>query len=242
MHRIFSPSLIISGNKISISDKGQIHHVKDVLRFEAGKEVVIFDGQGDEYLCAIDELLPQKAVFLVKEKIRLSIMRNTGVTIACAIPKKAKMDDIVDKLTQLGADRIIPLETERVIVRLDRSKKKIRLQRWREIALSAAKQSQRNIVPVIDEITDMKGALSASGEFDLKLIPTLIGERRPLKEIFAKADPKNVLVFIGPEGDFSPQEVELAISKGCIPVTLGSLVLRVDTAAIAVASFIRLHT
>jgi 16S rRNA (uracil1498-N3)-methyltransferase len=152
------------------------------------------------------------------------------------------MDDIVDKLTQLGVERIIPLKTERVIIKLDKDKEVSRLARWRKLAQAAAEQSQRQNLPVIEPIKDLKEFLvQAKTLYDLKLISTLMdSKRKSLKEIFKGLKPQKVLVLIGPEGDFSPEEVDLAKKSGCIPASLGDLVLRVETAAIAVVSYIRL--
>jgi 16S rRNA (uracil1498-N3)-methyltransferase len=162
------------------------------------------------------------------------------LTVACAVPKKCKIDDSIDKVTQLGVYRIIPLATERVIVKFEKNKEDSRLVRWRRIALSASQQSQRNSLPIVDPLTDIKVLLSNVRDFDLKLIPTLGGKRKDLSEVIVENKVKNILVLIGPEGDFTENEVSLAISSGCIPISLGDLVLRVDTAAIAVASFIKL--
>ncbi len=96
-------------------------------------------------------------------------------------------------------------------------------------------------MPVVEPVRDIKEVLSASQEFDLKLIPTLSGERRALRDIFTKSSAKNILFLIGPEGDFSGEEIELAKKAGFIPVSLGDSVLRVETAALCVASFIRIH-
>jgi 16S rRNA (uracil1498-N3)-methyltransferase len=240
MHRFYCPIQNISGNKIIISDKDQVHHLRDVLRLKAEDKVIVFDEQGNEYNCLIRQL-SNKTIEL-KIKARLS-KRETKIqiTVACAIPKKSRMDEIIDKLTQLGVDRIIPLESERVIIKLDKSKKILRKMRWEKIALSSSQQSQRNILPMIEPIKDIKEVLTQAGDFDLKLIPTLMGERKSLRKILAKAKPKNILVLIGPEGDFTAEEVDLAIKSGCIPVSLGDLVLRVETAAIAVTSFIKLY-
>ena len=153
------------------------------------------------------------------------------------------MDDIVDKLTQLGVECIIPLETERVIVRLDKQKKIERCERWKKIALSAAKQSQRSSLVVMKPISTLKDVFSAANEFDLKLIPTLEGSRKNLKEILNQECKKikKIMVLIGPEGDFTLPEIDLAKKAGFLPVSLGTRVLRVDTAAIAVVSFIKLN-
>ena len=178
----------------------------------------------------------------IKEKRPVNDL-TTQITVACAIPKQVKMDDIIDKLTQLGAARIIPLQTERVIVKLDQSKKLQRFQRWEKIALSAVKQSQRSNFVLISPVTELKDLLSNLQDYDLKLIPTLSSERKTLKNIFNQTIKplKKIIVLIGPEGDFTEKEIALAKAAGFFPVSLGQQVLRVDTAAIAVVSFIKLN-
>jgi len=242
MHKFFCLSFNVLEDIISVDDQEQIHHMKDVLRLKPGEEVDLFDEKGNEYDCIVEKVSDKAITFVIAHRHLAPPKREgVGITVACAIPKNVKMDDIVDKLTQLGVERIIPLETRRVIVRLSADKKKERLERWKKIALSATKQSKRNFVPVVEPIQSMEEAMSNLKNFDLKLIPTLGGERRALKELELERKPQNVIVFIGPEGDFTDEEVELAKKNGCIPVTLGNLVLRVDTAAIALASFFRLY-
>lgn len=237
MHRFCVPGEI-SGDSLAITDAAQLHHLRDVLRLKVGDEVIVFDAAGNEYSCLIQELPAKQAVLVVKAKIGAQA-RVVRTTFACAIPKKG-MDEIIDNLTQLGVDGIIPMETERVIVRLDDSQKATRLGRWRRIAQSAAKQSQRSSIPLVQPIAGVASVLSGSRDFDLRLIPTLAGERSPLREVLAGATARNILVLIGPEGDFTQQEVALALSAGFTPVSLGDLTLRVGTAATAVAACIRL--
>ncbi len=239
MPRFFSPSEKISVNKIILADKEQVHHLKDVLRLKPQDKLTVFDEQGNEYTCRIDKITEK--VSLVIQAQKKPQKNKMKITVACAIPKKSKFDEIVDKLTQLGVDKIIPLQTQRVVVKLEKNKKISRRIRWEKIALSAAQQSQRNTLPVIAPVQEMREALSQAGNYDLKLIPHLSGRRKTLREIFVKRKARNILIFIGPEGDFTPEEVRMAINAGCIPVTLGDTVLRVDTAAMAIVSFIRLY-
>lgn len=254
MHRLFCNSDSISVDKILIADIGKIHHLKDVLRLTFNERVVVYDECGNEYDTVIEELTPKNMVLKIKESQKASLLKKVSITVACALPKKSKFDDIVDKLTQLGVERIIPMETERVIIKLKSDKKKMRLERWKKIALSASEQSQRNTLPVIEPVKDITEVLNNAGEFDLKLIPTLADERKNLNEILrrprcfallrkATGTPQNdrgvnILVLIGPEGDFSPSEVGMAKNAGFIPITLGELVLRVETAAVAAVSML----
>jgi 16S rRNA (uracil1498-N3)-methyltransferase len=239
MHRFYCSRENVSQDKINIVDKGQLHHLKDVLRLKPADAVVVFDDKGNVYQAKIEKLTIQNVVLKIIEVQNSDKARKIQIAVACAIPKKSKMDDIIDKLTQLGADRIIPLVTERVIIKLDRDKKLKRQNRWNKIALSASKQSQRNTVPLIDPVKNLKDFLCEAGDFDLKLIPTLPGDRRSLKEVLTQSKPKKIIVLIGPEGDFSPGELDMAIKNGFIPVSLGDFVLRVETAAVYVVSVLQ---
>jgi len=241
MHRFYTTCQNISQDIILISDKNHVHHIRNVLRLKTKEEVVIFDDKGNEYSSIIEKILPKSVIFKIKKRRKSFPQKNKlKITVACAIPKKSKMDEIIDKLTQLGVDRIIPLETQRVVIRLDEHKKILRQKRWQKIAQNASLQSQRNTLPIIESINGIREVLSKTQYFDLKLIPTLTGVRKSLKEVLGNAKPNNILILIGPEGDFSPDEVESAKRAGFIPVSLGELILRVETAAIAVAGFIRL--
>ncbi|MHB8155661.1 MAG: RsmE family RNA methyltransferase [Candidatus Omnitrophota bacterium] len=246
MNRFFMEKINLTDKFIILNDTNQLHHLRDVLRIRPGEKIAIFDRSGNEYIVVVTELGSNCAKLEIKEK-KAPHGLNIQITVACAIPKKVKMDDIIDKLTQLGVSCIIPLQTERVIVKLDKQKKLQRLQRWEKIALSAVKQSQRSELVVIKPVIDFKELIASVQDFDLKLIPTLEGERKSLKEIlraFGPQDdklPRKIIVFIGPEGDFSAQEISLAKKAGFLPVSLGQGVLRVDTAAIAAVSFIKLN-
>lgn len=240
MQRFFSSFIDIAGDKIIISDQAQLHYMRDVLRLKEKEEIILFDHSGLEYNCLVLEIQEKEICLKIKAKVmpKKDILQ---LTVACAIPKHAKFDDLVNKLVQLGVTRIVPLETERVVVKLDQKKKDSRRRRWEKIAISAAEQSHRNILTGIDDIKKFKQFLNEAKSFDLKIIPHLGGKRNCLKEILAKGPYRNILVLIGPEGDFSDEEIKLACDLGFIPVTLGDTVLRVDTAAIAAASFIRLY-
>lgn len=236
MHRFFIEK--VQGNTADIADAEQLHHIRDVLRLKVNDEVVIFDGAGHEYDGVITAI-GRKKIELKLTPLNVPRMQNIKLTIACAIPKSSRMDDIIDYLTQLGVERIIPMRTERVVVKLNDANMETKLKRWQKIAQSAARQCQRSSIPVISPVTDVKDVISNSQVFDLKLIPHLSGKRTLIKDVLAKSKTKNTIVLIGPEGDFTPEEVEIALHNGFIPVSLGDTVLRVATAAIAVTGYIR---
>jgi 16S rRNA (uracil1498-N3)-methyltransferase len=237
MHRFYIEQNI-TGSQAFISDPEQLHHLRDVLRLKVGSEITILDAGGNAYLGSIAEFARERAVIQISQRIPAPL-KKYKITIACAVPKKSAMDDIIDKLTQLDVDTIIPLQTERVIVKLENNPAG-RLERWRKIARSAAEQSQRSTLPEVSRLMDLKEVLAQSDQYDLKLIPTLNGARKTLKESLNGSQLSRVLVLIGPEGDFTPAEIEQAVGKGFQPISLGDTVLRVETAAIVIASFFKL--
>ena len=236
MHRFYVEN--VEGGQAAISDAGQLHHLKNVLRLKVNDSVIVFDSRGNEYAGVI-EGIDRKKVAIGVTAPKPARRPKFQLTIACAIPRGDRMDDIIDQLTQLGVARIIPVATERVVVRLDEAGKESRLKRWRKIALNAALQSQRNSLPLIGPVTGVTEVISHSQDYDLKLIPHLSGERTLIKDVISGTKPENIIVLIGPEGDFTPEEVKLALAAGFIPVSLGDTVLRVATAAAAVAGYIK---
>jgi len=238
MNRFYVDRKNVSADTVVIDDRDQVHHIKDVIRLEPKEPAAVFDDGGTEYDCVVREVLADKVVLSVKKVIKRETKGKVYIAVACAIPKHSKIDDIIDKLTQLGVDRIIPLMTRRVIVRMDGEKQSLRRQRWAKIALAASKQSQRNSVPIVDEVTEIQDLISFSKEFDLKLIPTLSGELKSLKDIIRMSRACRILALIGPEGDFTADEVGAALKAGFIPVSLGNSVLRVETAAVYIAGIL----
>jgi 16S rRNA (uracil1498-N3)-methyltransferase len=221
-----------------IRDADQFHHLKNVLRLKVNDAVAAFDSEGNEYIGNITAIEKKQAVIKVTSYGHAR-RRQFKVAIACAVPKGERMEDVIDQLTQLGVERIIPLMTERVVVRLDNEKKEARLKRWQKIARSAAVQSRRNTLPVIEPVTDFFDAVPLFKDCDLKLIPHLEGERKLIRDVLAGCSPKSIAAIIGPEGDFTPGEVKLALESGFIPVSLGDTILRVATAAVAVGSYLK---
>ncbi len=243
MKRILCPDECITKDRIRITDPAVIHYLKDILRLKTAAQLTICNPAGVEFISEVEAILPDQVLLRIKKVMQPERPENIHLTIACAIPKNVRMDDIIDKLTQLGVQRVIPLMTERVIVKLNVHKKELRLNRWRTIAKNACQQSQRSSIPDINTITSLDELLSNVKEYDLKLIPTLAVNQQKITRIFTdfKQHPVRILVLIGPEGDFTQREVAQAKEAGCVPVSLGKQVLRVDTAAIAIAGFIRFY-
>jgi 16S rRNA (uracil1498-N3)-methyltransferase len=237
MHRFYINH--IEGKTASLTDSAQLHHLKDVLRLKINDGVNISDGAGNDYSGVITAINKKQAEIKVTLK-KTPQNPSLKLTVACAIPKGSRLDEVIDHLTQLGVEHIIPMRTARVVVKLDGAGAESRVKRWRKIVQSAAQQSQQSKIPVIDPVTDFGEVIKNSQDYDLKLIPNLTGERKLFKDVLVASRPKNIIVMIGPEGDFTPDEVALALSHGFVAVSLGDKVLRVATAAIAVASYIKL--
>jgi len=241
MHRFFCSPQNISSQKIIISDKNELHHIRDVLRLKDKDKVVVLDGQGSKFICQID--------YLDKKHTKLDIIEKHSydkeslhprITIACALPKKSKIDFIVEKLTEIGVERIILLKTERTEVDFKDYDKK--LEKLKKIAESALKQSGNVFLPKID-ILNFEELLKIRYEegFSLALIPNLEYNTQNIKSVLKKISGNNILVAIGPEGDFSKNEIKLAKEAGFVAVSLGDTILKVDTAAIITVSFIKLY-
>jgi 16S rRNA (uracil1498-N3)-methyltransferase len=237
MIHLYIPAKIES-TSYTIADREQLHHLAQVLRSRTGDEISLFDPQGTQYLGILGTITREFAEVSIS-RIIPGVPAKFTLTVACAVPKGNRFEQVVEKLTELGVEGIWPMQTTRTIVDLKENSAK-KLERWRRLALSAAEQSQRNLLPQIPGILTLDDVLQQTRDFSLKLIPTLDGTRRTLSEVTPTSFKGNCVVLIGPEGDFTPEEVQSATQSGFIPVSLGQTVLRVDTAAIAVASYIKM--
>ncbi len=245
MRRFFVPHIDISKKESTISDPIQAHHIKDVLRFKQKDKIQIFDADANEYECLIKSLDSKRIVVTDLKLIKTRVKENMpiNITLACAIPKKGKFDYIVEKSTELGVDSIIPMITERSIIKLDRLASDNKLARWQRIAIEASKQCARLDVPKIENPKRFDDIIRQSGEFDALLLPNLSSrERSPIIRVTDELGAKrNILLLIGPEGDFSEKELTLAATKNATMLTLGETVLKVETAAIVCVAFLCLH-
>ncbi|MDR0353819.1 MAG: 16S rRNA (uracil(1498)-N(3))-methyltransferase [Opitutaceae bacterium] len=216
------------------------HHLVAVNRARAGARVVAFDGRGREWDCELVNASKNAAVLRVRA-VRQAAPLPFEITLAQALPKGQAMEAIVRKATEIGARRIVPLESERTQVHLDGDREDRKIDKWRVAALEAAKQCGNPWLPGIEPLQNATAFLRASAgraDHDLRLIASLHPGACSLKTILADFRaanggrlPRRALWLIGPEGDFSPDEMAVALACGIKPVTLGPLVLRCETAA-----------
>ena len=213
------------------------HHLVVVNRARSGYTVVVFDGRGTEWICTLADARKNAAVLSVRLTQQARPLPY-AITLGQALPKGGSMDAIVRKATELGAACIAPLESERTQVHLaaDRSDRKI--EKWQVAALEAAKQCGNPWLPEILPVQSATAFVESARGYDLKLIASLHPGAQTLKPVLTAftaihgRPPKKVAWMVGPEGDFTPAEMNLAVSAGFVPITLGPLVLRCETAAI----------
>jgi 16S rRNA (uracil1498-N3)-methyltransferase len=216
-----------------------VKHIKNVLRLKKGEKIEVFDGTGREYTVIIENVTDKISGKIISKK---DIKNEPGPRIILwqGLPKGSKIDFIIQKCTEVGVSRIVPLITERSIVKIEPQKVAQKQKRWQKIAVSAAEQSGRVEVPRIDEPVDFTTALENSDKKLLNIIPWEIESKLTLKGILKKNQefinsPNPVInIFIGPEGGFTHREIEKAKSAGLIPVSLGPRILRTETAGLAV--------
>jgi 16S rRNA (uracil1498-N3)-methyltransferase len=215
----------------------EAHHCRNVLRLEPGDKVVLFDGRGHEVTAEITANDSAQIQLRKLHEARTPPLR-CRITLGQAIPKGKNMDLIVQKAVEIGAAEIAPILSDRTIVRLDEESAASKQEKWQTVAIEAAKQCGQNWLPQVQTPQSLAQFFQEHRRFDLQLIGSLQTDAVHLKKILAEYSAEHgdraasVLMLVGPEGDFTPAELSLARSHGCRPITLGPIVLRVETASI----------
>lgn len=240
----------INSHHLSITGD-QARHLALVLRVKPDDCITVLDGNGYQYECRISSVHKKEVTAEVIEKSRRSAESDLNITLVQGLPKGDKMDFIIQKSTELGVQKIIPVITERSQVRHTK-----KVERWRKIAFSAAQQSGRNSVPDIAGPITLDEFLSRliapevqslienikEGEPDSasRIILSEGLKERNLKKILSRMKgARGILLLVGPEGGFSAEEVSMAVEKGFTEVSLGPRILRTETAPIAAISIIQ---
>ena len=242
MHRFYLPREHGHDSALTLTG-GEAHHGLRVLRVRLGEKVGVLDGEGHHYLCEVESIS--------KDAIRLTVLRKTFVdllpyriTLVQAIPKGRMFDAIVQKATELGVFRIVPLLTDRVVMQLDDDQSEVKTERWRTVAIEAIKQCGSPWLPRVEAPISASDLVARAEPFELSFVASLQSDSRHPREWLKnfqqtqKRRPASLCVWVGPEGDFTPGEIDAAKSVGALPITLGPLVLRSETAAIYCLSFL----
>jgi len=243
MHRFYlPPSETCRASAITLAGR-EAHHAIHVLRIRSGEVVTVLDGEGHVLVCEVTSLQRDHLNLKVLEQ-RYGSPLPCHITLAQAIPKGKLFEAIIQKATELGVFRIVPLLTERVVGKLGPEETSHKLEKWRQVAIEAIKQCGSSWLPKIEAPMTIQKFLPLQSEIDLALVGSLEQHSQHPRLFFdqftqAKGKkPTRVSVAIGPEGDFTSAELSALASAGAQPITLGPLVLRTETAALYCLSFI----
>jgi len=238
MHKFFVDEGSINGQIICITGD-DVKHLSGVLRLRKGDRIQVCDGKSNEYICSITEIEKKQVLCHIEESFKSTSEPPIKITLYQGIPKAQKMDLIVQKCTEIGVCRIVPVNTSRSVVKLEGKDLGSKLERWRRIAEEASKQSNRGCIPKIEEVMDFEEALHEAVNLDMAVMPYEQEKAVGLKKALAgRNNAVTCGIFIGPEGGFEEEEVREAMSKGIIPVTLGPRILRTETAGFVSAACI----
>ena len=221
-------------NKDMLLEESDIRHIKKIMRMNINDKIeVVYNNK--LHICEITSLEP----FNIKVIEELDEDKKTKIelTVAVALVKEQKMDLILQKLTELGVSRIIPVSMERSIVKLDKERFNKKKVRWESICKEASEQSKRTNIPIIEDIKSIKDLTKEDA--DLKLVAST-KEKEKLLNYYLQSieDCAKIIMVIGPEGGISDKEEDILVSNGYNRVSFGNLIFRVETATIYVASII----
>ncbi|MDI1229960.1 MAG: 16S rRNA (uracil(1498)-N(3))-methyltransferase [Methylobacter sp.] len=240
--RLYTPAPLVTGKLIELDDDNG-HYVRTVLRLKKDAEVILFNGQGGEYLCTVSEVSRKAVLISVEQWIDRSVESPLQVILGLGISRGDRMDLTVQKAVELGVNQITPLLTERCLVQFKGEKKPQRLLHWQKIVQHAAEQSGRTTLPALLEVEQLQNWVGKQQGLKVFLDPYAETTLTELKPETMKACPersRRVTLLTGPEGGFSDQERELAKASGFIPVRLGARILRTETASIAALAAVQL--
>ena len=235
MHRFYLPPEQTKTDAITLRGR-EAHHALHVLRIRDGEPAVILDGAGQQLHCDVTAHHRDSISLTVRERITVP-PPLCAITLLQAIPKGKIIESIIQKATELGVARVVPILSERVVTQLDSESAEAKAEKWQQIAVEAIKQCGSGWLPKVEVPVTPQEFLARRESFELSLVGSLeSGSRHPrawFEEFFTRLhrSPKSIAVWVGPEGDFSTDEYAAIQEAGAFPITLGPLVLRVETAA-----------
>ena len=240
MHRCYAPGAALqSGDSLDITGDEAKHALK-VMRLRVGEECEVFNGCGQAAVGRIAATSGGSLLTLADLRPLPPMPPVAGITLALAIPKGSNMDLIIQKAVEMGVQRIIPLISERTIVRLEAKDAAAKTTKWSRTVLEACKQCGVNLLPVVEPPQSYAAFLQRSDLPELKIQCAIVPHAQPLRSLLEQARAaglRDCVLLIGPEGDFSPAEYAAGEAAGFLPASLGPIILRVETAVfLAVAS------
>ena len=240
MYRFYVSADQLAEKEVFISG-GDVNHIKNVLRLEVGDWIVACDGNGTDYVSRIQSICSDEVVASIEKVQPTGTELPVRITLFQGMPKKDKLELIIQKAVELGACEIVPVMTKRTVVKLSEEKKiNKRLERWQSIAYAAAKQCDRGIIPMVHKPVSYEEALAMADQLDYNVIPYELqtGMEEARKIVDQACKQRSLGIFIGPEGGLEPEEVERAMTRNIHPMTLGKRILRTETAGMALLSIL----
>lgn len=234
--RFYIPPDHWTSDTLALTDD-EARHCTQVMRRSVGDEIMAFNGAGGWARCCITSITKGR-VELACGARETTPAPAVSITLLQAIPKAGNMELIIEKAVELGANEVIPVLTERTVVKLDSKEAAKKREKWQRLAIEACKQCGQNWLPQIQAPLSFDRAWQHLPAHDLRLVAAIQEDARPLKSLLATRQaanlqpPVSALIAIGPEGDFTTAEYALARQQGCLPMSLGPIILRVETAAL----------
>ena len=239
MQKVFVENKQINGDKITLEGL-DVKHIIDVLRMKIGENLQVCDIESSKnYICEITEIFKDRIETNIVEKLNSNNESNVEIDLYQGLPKADKMELIIQKTTEIGVNRIIPVDMIRCVAKLNDKDMTKKLERWQKIALSAAQQSKRDKIPKIENKIELKEIVNRIKDYDIFIVAYEDELDNKLKNMLKSIDNKNeykIGVLIGPEGGIDKKEVEELEKAGAKLVTLGKRILRCETAPINIVS------
>lgn len=233
MYQFFVEEEQIHSDSISITG-GDVNHIKNVLRMKNGEKIRVSSKSGQAYFCHISSILDDEVIAAIDSADETGTELDNHIVLYQGLPKGDKMELIIQKAVELGVSEIVPVAMKNCVVKLDDKKAKSKVTRWQAIAESAAKQSKRSLIPEVKMPMSYKEAVAYAKKLDVKLVPYenehgMAGTKAAMEQI---KKGESIAVFIGPEGGFAPEEIEMVRDEMQL-ISLGRRILRTETAGIA---------
>ncbi|MBF0219162.1 MAG: 16S rRNA (uracil(1498)-N(3))-methyltransferase [Gammaproteobacteria bacterium] len=232
--RIFQPDIFSPGSEVTLNSENS-HYLISVLRARLGDAVVLINGMGGEFSAHIIDLQRRSVTLLLDSYCATERESPLAITLLQGLSKGEKMDFTIQKSCELGVQRIIPVITERSVVRLDAKREEKRQQHWQGVAIAASLQCGRNRIAAVDLPISFKEAVANSGD-GLKL---LLSPHHAGTALGSVTKPQHLTLLIGPEGGLTADEISSATAAGYLPLNLGSRILRTETAALVAMAILQ---
>lgn len=225
-------------NNTCIIEGEDVKHISKVLRCRVGEELEICDNDNNEYICEITSIDKSEVQLNIIDKVDIKRESDLKIKVYQGLPKGPKMEMILQKLTEVGVDEIILVQTKRTVVKVEDKKEDKKIERWERIIYEASKQSKRGKIPKLRGILSFKEALSDMGKNDLNIAPYENERTKSIKQAIKGQDINNIGIFVGPEGGFEDTEIKDIEDIGGQSVSLGPRILRTETASLVASSIV----